>query len=190
MTKDQLRGLYLDKRKRLTPATCAEYSNKLYNFFFSSFDLSFLKVIHTFIPLEKNNEPDTWIIIDRIRREFPHIKISIPRIGSDGNLENFYFEGIQQLKENTWGILEPTQGVPTLSEQIDLVLVPLLTFDLEGQRVGYGKGYYDRFLQTCRPDCKKIGLSFFDPTNVMIETNKHDIRLDNCITPTRVIDFY
>jgi len=189
MTKDQLRGLYLDKRRKLTPAVCSEYSNILYNFFFTSFDLSVLKVVHTFIPLEKNNEPDTWIIIDRIKREFPHIKISIPRIGSDGNLENFYFEGIQQLKENTWGILEPIQGIPTPSEQIDLVLVPLLTFDLDGQRIGYGKGYYDRFLQMCRHDCKKVGLSFFDPTSLLIDANNYDVSLDSCITPARVINF-
>ncbi|CAN5204775.1 5-formyltetrahydrofolate cyclo-ligase [soil metagenome] len=189
MNKDQLRGLYLDKRKNLLPAASTEYSNQICNLFFASFDISFIKVVHTFIPLVKNNEPDTWIIIDRIRREFPHIRLSIPRIGSDGNLENFYFEGLHQLKENTWGIQEPKQGIPTPSEKIDLVLVPLLTIDIDGHRVGYGKGYYDRFLQTCRPDCRKIGLSFFEPMSVIIEPNKYDVKLDHCITPARVITF-
>src|SRR5882762_10033654 len=104
MTKQELRPIYLDKRKKLTHAACVQFSLNLYNHFFSSFDLSFINTLHTYLPLEKNNEPDTWPIIDRIRREFPQVRISIPRVAGDNTLENFYFEGLHQLQTNAWGI--------------------------------------------------------------------------------------
>jgi 5-formyltetrahydrofolate cyclo-ligase len=104
-------------------------------------------------------------------------------------MENIFFEGLHQLEKNGWGISEPKQGVPTPSEKIDLVIVPLLAFDKQGHRVGYGKGFYDRFLKECRPDCQKVGLSMFDPENQSIETNEHDVLLSLCITPTKEYKF-
>ena len=189
MTKEALRKLYLDKRKKLAPDITAQFNLQLYHLFFSSIDLSFAHVLHTYLPLARNNEPDTWIIIDRIRREFSHIRISIPRITPNGDLESFYFEGLHQLQHNILGIPEPKQGVPTPPEKIDLILVPLLVLDKQGHRVGYGKGYYDRFLSTCRGDCIKIGLSFFDPTDTISDAGAHDIQLNICITPKKVLRF-
>ncbi|MEJ0054213.1 MAG: 5-formyltetrahydrofolate cyclo-ligase [Bacteroidota bacterium] len=189
MTKQELRPIYLDKRKKLTPAACAQFNLQLYHHFFSSFDLSFIKVLHTYIPLEKNNEPDTWPLIDRIRREFPQVRISVPRVAGDGNLENFYFEGLHQLQKTTWGIQEPKQGVPTPSDKIDMVVVPLLVFDKSGQRVGYGKGFYDKFLKECRKDCKKVGLSFFEGVDTISDPNEYDVKLDGCVTPTGLVVF-
>lgn len=189
MTKERLRKIYLDKRKNLSSAEVASLSLQLYHLFFSSFDLSFTKVIHTYLPIIKNNEPDTWIILDRIRREFPHVRISLPKVSPAGTLENFYFEGLHQLQENHWGIQEPRQGTPTPAEKIDMVLVPLLTFDISGNRVGYGKGFYDKFLKTCRKDCQKIGLSFSAPVDKIADIDPFDVPLTSCITPTEVFSF-
>jgi 5-formyltetrahydrofolate cyclo-ligase len=190
MNKAALRKIYIDVRKKLTPEQCAHFNLQLYHLFFLYADLSFVKVLHTYLPLEKNNEPDTWAIIDRVRREFPHIRISVPKVNPKTNeLENFYFEGLHQIEVNTWGISEPKQGIPTPSEKIDMVLVPLLAFDQKGDRIGYGKGYYDRFFSQCRPDCKKVGLSFFDPVEVIADLNEQDVKLNACITPKQVYHF-
>ena len=189
MTKSELRKIYLGRRKNLNPAESAVFNLQLYSLFFSWIDLSFIKVLHTYLPIPNNNEPDTWPIIDRIRREFPNVRISIPRAGQDGIIENFFFEGLHQLHTTSWNIQEPKQGVPTPPEKIDLVIVPLVVFDKQGHRVGYGKGYYDRFLKTCRPDCKKIGLSFFPEIDDISDASDHDIQLDLCITPDRVLHF-
>ena len=70
-----------------------------------------------------------------------------------------------------------------------MVLVPLLCFDRSGHRVGYGKGYYDRFLRKCRADCKKIGLSMFDPVDEITDAGESDVRLDLVITPTATVSF-
>jgi 5-formyltetrahydrofolate cyclo-ligase len=190
MTKQELRQFYLQKRKALSEAEYAQLNFQLYQNFFSNIDLSFAKVLHTFLPILSKKEVDTWLIIDRIRREYPNIRISIPKVNSKtGELENFYFEGLHQLATNDWGIQEPKQGIPTESEKIDLVLVPLLAFDQSGHRVGYGKGYYDKFLFACKPYCKKIGLSLFTTEEKIDDINNSDIALDKCITPTSIVDF-
>lgn len=183
MNKAELREIYLKKRQALSEAEYAQFNFQVYQQFFTNIDLSFIKVIHTFLPVVSKREPDTWLIIDRLRIEFPHIQISIPKTNALHNtLENFYFEGLHQLVTTSWGIAEPAQGTITKTEKIDLVLVPLLAFDRTGHRVGYGKGFYDRFLKLCRPDCKKVGLSFFEAEEEF-ETSLFDVQLDVCVTP-------
>lgn len=157
-------------------------------YFFSSFDLSFTKVVHVFLPAPEKREPDIWPLIERIRREFPHIRLCVPKVEGD-ELKNFFFEGIHQLQKGAFGIQEPTQGVPTESKQIDLVLVPVLAADRTGNRLGYGKGFYDRFLANCRKDCLKIGVSLLDAETDPLPAEPHDIRLNYLITPQGVINF-
>jgi 5-formyltetrahydrofolate cyclo-ligase len=188
--KEALRKTFLEKRKALSPGEIAQRNQLLYHSFFHHFDFSFVKVIHTYLPLEKNNEPDTWQILDKIKRDFPHVRISVPKVNRSTNeLENIFFEGLHQIEPNAWGIPEPKQGVPTPSDKIDFVIVPLLAFDKTGNRVGYGRGYYDRFLKDCRGDFKKTGLSFFDPVDEITDTNNYDIKLNGCVTPSKVIFF-
>lgn len=190
MNKIELRKIYLQKRNTLSEAEYAQLNFKLYQQFFACIDLSFIKVIHTFLPVVSKHEPDTWLIIDRLRREFPHIRISIPKTDSRTNtLDNFYFEGLHQLITTAWGIQEPKQGTQTETEKIDLVLVPLLAFDKAGHRLGYGKGFYDRFLKDCRSNCIKAGLSFFKPEEKLDDITEFDVPLDSCITPAGIIKF-
>lgn len=190
MTKQELKKVYLQKRQALSEAEYAHLNFRLYQHFFSTVDLTFATVLHTFLPILSKKEVDTWLIIDRIRTEYPHIRISIPKVnGKTGELENFYFEGLHQLATNEWGIQEPKQGIPTESQKIDMVLVPLLAFDQSGHRVGYGKGYYDKLLKTCKPTCKKIGLSLFTAEEKIADTNSSDIALNQCITPTQIFNF-
>ena len=190
MLKEEIRKIYLQKRLSLSESEYAQLNFQIYQIFFSAVDLSRIHTLHTFLPLAKNREPDTWMIIDRIRREFPHIRISVPRVNeSTLTLDNYYFEGLHQLEQNKWGIPEPRQGIPTDPEKIDLVLVPLLMFDDQGHRVGYGKGFYDKFLTTCRPDCQRIGISFFPPVERIEGINVFDMPLHGCVTPATYYSF-
>jgi 5-formyltetrahydrofolate cyclo-ligase len=93
------------------------------------------------------------------------------------------------LETNSWGIHEARGGTIIPSNSIDLIIVPLLTFDKQGHRVGYGKGYYDRFLKTCRTDSLKIGLSFFPPEEKITDIDSNDFPVDQVITPERVYAF-
>lgn len=185
MNKAAVREHFLEQRKKISEAEYFHLNRQLCENFFFSVDLSFVKVVHTFLPMPARREVDTWMIVDRIRREFPHIRLSIPRVNkTTGELDNFFFEGLHQLVPDKWGIPEPRQGMPTEASRIDLVLVPLLAIDVRGHRVGYGKGYYDRFLASCRPDCITIGLSLFDPIDPIGDVNEYDVPLKKVITPT------
>ncbi len=103
-------------------------------------------------------------------------------------LESYAWNDKTEFVTNRFGIEEPNPATSQLVEiqTIDAVLVPLLTFDETGHRVGYGGGYYDRFLAQCRPDALKIGLSFFEPVEQIEDLNEWDVRLDICVTPDRI----
>lgn len=190
MTKEELRKIYLEKRLSLSIHDYTLYNSQLCENFLSSIDLSSVNVLHTFLAIEKSKEPDTHLIINRIRSTYPKIAIAVPRVNEKTErLENFLLEDPAQLIVNKWGIPEPTGGTWVPSKNIDLVLVPLLIFDKQGDRVGYGKGYYDKFLPECRSDCKRIGVSLFEPVDKIGDINDLDIRLQYCLTPSRVYQF-
>jgi 5-formyltetrahydrofolate cyclo-ligase len=90
---------------------------------------------------------------------------------------------------NEWGITEPKQGQSIAPQEIDLVFVPMLVCDQQGNRVGYGKGFYDRFLAQCREDVVKIGFSYFEPVERITDTADFDVPLTYCITPSATYEF-
>lgn len=68
-----------------------------------------------------------------------------------------------------------------------MVLVPLLAYDKNGHRVGYGGGFYDKFLAECKTGCKKVGLSFFPPLDFLLPSEAYDITIDCIVTPDGVL---
>lgn len=133
------------------------------------------------------NEPDPANIIRWVRFMSPAMLEVMPRIRtSDNNMDAVIFEEGQSLSRNAFGIAEPSGGELADPKEIDLIFIPMLAFDQQGYRVGYGKGYYDRFLSRCRRDCLKVGLSFFEPIEKITDVHPGDVRLDLCITPEQV----
>jgi len=93
------------------------------------------------------------------------------------------------LEFNAYQIPEPRiQLNPIIPTDLDIVFIPLLQADIQGNRLGYGKGFYDRYLALCRPDVIKIGLNFFEPISA-IPTEETDIPLDYLTTPNRIYEF-
>ena len=187
MNKAQLRQQAIAERNSIPEPVYHQFSRSICEHFFTGFDLNFIHTIHVFLPVTERREPDLWPLIDRLRREFPGTRIAVPRMAGE-QLESFYFEGLHQLEKNKFGIQEPKQGVTVESEKIDLVLVPLLLADKSGNRLGYGKGYYDRFLKTCRKDCIRAGVSLQEPVD-FIPAEPHDEKLTHLITAGGVIRF-
>ena len=161
-------------------------SAKIAERFFAEFDLRDVRVLHTFIRIPKFNEFDTSTIYYRIWQERPEIVTCSPRINSvTDELESYAFDENTDFVESSWGIREPAGTELISDDEIDLVIVPLLCFDEAGHRVGYGKGYYDRFLARCRPDCIKAGVSLFPPADAIADIHPGDVPLDVVITPDR-----
>lgn len=188
MTKKELRKIYLAQQKSLSQTDRLEKSVLISEHFFGEFDLSQINFLHLFLTIAKNNEIETRFFYEKIRREFPHIRLAVPRICGE-ILESLEFTQKTEFVENRWQIREPVGDELIAEKLFDAVLVPLLCFDLQGFRVGYGKGFYDRFLLHCRADCKKIGLSFFPPVENFVDIHKFDVKLDYCLTPNKIYKF-
>lgn len=190
MTKETLRKIYKEKRGFLSPQGIEKFTD-LILINFQQIQLPFLSYIHTYITSEKLKEADTSAIIRYLRFRNPGLALLVPKIDiTTGEMQHLHFNDEVELVHNAFGIAEPAEGKIAEPGEIDLVLVPLLAFDEKGYRVGYGKGYYDKFLPQCRKDVIKIGLSFFEPVDQIDDINQFDIPLNYCVTPQQVYDFF
>lgn len=190
MDKATLRVGYKARRSQLTAAVVERYSRAITDklrFFLSEKPMAQL---HVFLSMDK--EVDTRLIIEMIRENFPATRLIVPLlIPGSRDLAHYYLEDDTRLKINQWGIPEPDPVSSQVADPLaaDGILVPLLAFDRLGNRVGYGGGYYDRFLALCRPDAVKIGLSFFEPVAVITDASLYDVPLDYCITGENIFEW-
>jgi len=143
---------------------------------------------HIFLTIEEQKEVHTEYILNILSGKDKNIVISKSNF-NDNTMSHFLLTDNTKLKKNSYNIPEPINGISITDEQIDVVFIPLLAYDSKGNRIGYGKGFYDRFLAKCKPETLKIGLSFFEPVTDNFETNINDIKLDFCVTPDKVYSF-
>ncbi|WP_288956443.1 5-formyltetrahydrofolate cyclo-ligase [uncultured Polaribacter sp.] len=183
MKKLELRNIYKQKRNELTFDEIQNLQESIYQQIYD-LEISQVENIHLFLTLKKFKEIDTQPIIDYFREQNKQIVVSKSNF-SQNTLSHFILEEDTEIKTNTYGIPEPKNAVQISEKELDLVFVPLLISDKNNYRVGYGKGFYDRFLSNCREDCKKIGVNFFKPISKISEINKYDIPLDTVIYPKK-----
>ena len=181
MQKEILRKLYKKKRKELSPLEIEKLQESVYKQVFD-YDFFGIKNVHIFLPIEKQKEINTYPIIKFLKEKGMQPIISKSNF-STNTLEHFVLKENTELFTNIYGIPEPENALAINSEEIDLVFVPLLISDKRNYRVGYGKGFYDRFLGNCSPSVKTIGLNFFEPISKITDKNKFDIPLDIVIYP-------
>ena len=189
MTKSELRKEYKKRRNNLSIHDQATLNEQLFEKL-RLLDWENYTYIHVYLTLERFNEPDTTRLIKWLREFHPHIQLVISKSDfTNGSMQNYILNDQTELIENSYGILEPTEGDLVDELLIDLVFVPLLVVDIEGNRVGYGKGFYDRFLSKCRTDIKSYGISFFEPVQRISDVEEWDRRLTHCITPLHIYSF-
>ena len=121
-------------------------------------------------------------------RQFPELKIAVPKIADGNALSHVNINSETDWQQGPWGIPEPNSGPLVKPANIEVVLVPLLSFDLNGHRIGYGKGFYDRFLAQCKPETRRIGVSFWGPGPKII-AEPTDVALHEVYTPLEVFSF-
>ena len=135
--------------------------------------------IHVFLPITSKNEVDTYPLIQMLSAQSKQIIVS--KTYWKTKTMQPYIYNPEKIRISRQGIPEPYDGISFAIEKLDVVIVPLLISDNQGHRVGYGKGFYDRFLAKC--SCRLIGVNFFPPVKLINDVNKHDITLDYLITP-------
>jgi 5-formyltetrahydrofolate cyclo-ligase len=189
MTKRELRESYKQQRTKIEATDLNKWEDlMLINF--QKLPIGAVQTILTYAPFEKYNEFDPTPITDYCAFRNPGLLLCFP-VADTASLslsavavdDNTYFA------PNSYGIDEPMNADIVPPDEIDLVLLPLLAYDKRGYRVGYGKGYYDRFLKQCSPETLKIGFSFFEAEEAIDDINEHDVKMDFCITPNHLYEF-
>ena len=187
MLKEDLRALYKKKRNFLDQKKSQDLSFEIAN---RSLQLNIWnnENYHIFFPIEKQNEIDTKLIIQIIQGKDKNV--ILPKVNlEEKTMTNYLLTDSTLLKVNKLGVSEPISGIEIKPVQLEVVFIPLLSFDKSGHRVGYGGGYYDRLLKKCSRNCIKIGLSFFDPEDRIEDITQSDIKMNHCITPSKTYTF-
>lgn len=187
MTKNELRIRYKNLRKSLSPDDVAAKSIAIANQLLALpvWEKSFY---HVFLPIAEMNEVDTEFILHILSGKDKHIVLSKSDFATR-DMTHFLLTDGTKIRKNAYGIPEPVDGIGIDAQKLDVVFVPLLAFDDFGNRIGYGKGFYDKFLAECRPDTVKIGLSFFEAVAPWEDLLESDVKLDYCVTPDRLYRF-
>lgn len=189
MTKAALRKKYKEKRMQVSWKDKERWTDMiLINF--QKLQLPFIDCVHTYLAMEEQNEIETENISRYLAFKNPGLKVVVPKINLDaGEMKHYIFNDDDEMAPNLFGIIEPVKGEKVAVEEIELVLTPLLAFDKRGYRVGYGKGFYDKFFQQCQSTVIKVGLSYFEAEEEIENINPYDVPLNYCITPHAVYTF-
>jgi 5-formyltetrahydrofolate cyclo-ligase len=185
-TKLELRIDYKQRRAALSVKECEIFMAFMVEQYCQLLVQENRQVVHLFLPISKWNEVNTWLLLKALNEQFPTIQTltSILDVQTQ-TMKTVKVHTSMSFIENAWGIPEPEFPEYVQDVVIDEVIIPLLAYDLKGNRVGYGKGFYDQFLKTCLPAVKKTGLSFFEPEPA-ISNDPWDVPLQRVITPHRV----
>ncbi|SHK92011.1 5-formyltetrahydrofolate cyclo-ligase [Chryseobacterium contaminans] len=186
MLKAELRKKYMQQRKALSHDEAFLLSEKIFQNFITYFKPHAGQKIHIFIPIQKFNEIDTQIFINYFLAQ--NIRVYVPKIVAD-KLINIEVFSNTLFETNSWGISEPVSNEDSGEVDFHYVITPLLYCDRNGNRVGYGKGFYDGLFQSISPETKKIGVNYFDPDDSIDDVWENDIPLDYLVTPTEVLSF-
>ena len=141
-----------------------------------------------FLTIEEQKEINTEYILQILAGKDKEIVISKCEFATLG-MTHFLLTDNTKIKKNSYNVPEPVDGLEVPDAKIDVVFVPLLAYDKQGNRVGYGKGFYDNFLSKCKPETIKIGLSFYPPVDKIKDVSENDVKLDFCVTPEEIYKF-
>ena len=181
MIKTDIRKEYLVKRRKLSPEYVHKNSELIQNKIYNSKWYKNANVIMIYVSF--GNEVETHDIINCALKSGKRVIVSVC---TDGNtLIPVEITSLNDMIPNKYGILEPSV-IKKYTGNIDVVLVPGIAFDGAFNRVGFGCGYYDRFLSEY-PDTLKIGLGFSDQICDEIETDDNDIPMDIIVTDEEIM---
>lgn len=178
-TKESLRSKLLVQRNALSREDISKYSEKISQKIFKH--PKFISSKSLFLYFSIGSEVSTSSLLDESLRLGKNV--FLPVLDNSSNLSFHKFESFLKMKKGKFGILEPTSKVSLVDS--DLVIVPALAFDLHLHRLGYGKGYYDRFLKNT--SSYKLGICFDFQLIEKIPNEHHDQKMDEVISEKRTL---
>ena len=187
MHKKELRTYYKSLRAALSQQEIEEKSMAIANQLLrlNCWDKTYY---HLFLTIEELKEIETEFILQILAGKDKEIVIAKSDFETR-KMTHFLLTDNTKIKKNEYNIPEPMNGLEVPVSMIEVVFVPLLAFDQQGHRVGYGKGFYDQFLAECNPETIKIGLSFFEAEDIIDDVFESDVPLNYCVTPAKIYQF-
>lgn len=172
MDKKELRKKIRELKRAMTPQMVEQASHDLARQFFATEYYQNAKTIYGYMPY--NQEVRTVPILEQALRDGK--KVAVPKVNGD-TMRFIYLEDLTQVSPSDMGIPEPISDEPVASDETALVLMPGLAFDKNGNRMGYGGGYYDKFL-ALEPDHPTVALCYSFQMVDAIPTEDYDIPVD------------
>lgn len=189
MTKQALRKIYKEKRLNISSKDKLKYDD-LMLIQFQQFDFGNAESLLTYWPMAHSNEPNTQLFTAYLRHSIPNLQIAYPVVDAVTETMNAVLINEETVYHtSTYGITEPKEGTIIDPVEFDIIFIPQLICDSKGYRVGFGKGYYDKYLPYCREDAVTIGFNYFEPIVNIIDANEFDVPLNYCITPQQIYEF-
>ncbi len=187
MTKSELRLFYKKRRAELSEEFIEVESLAIANQLLK-LDIWSHSFYHIFLSITEHKEINTDYVMNILAGKDKNMVISKTDFESV-EMTHYLLTDNTMIRKNSHNIPEPMDGIEIVSEKIEVVFVPLLAYDKQGHRIGYGKGFYDKFLSKCKPDTLKIGLSFFEAEEKIEGIFDSDVALDYCVTPKTIYRF-
>lgn len=183
--KKELRADFLKKRLNLSWQDVQTKSHQINRKLFEHSVYASAQTILIYLPIKK--EPNSLSIVKNAWKEEKQVLVPVT-IPAEKTLLLSRLDSLKELTEGCYGIPEPKQKSihPVEPRCVDLCILPGLAFDRKGYRLGYGGGYFDRFLPKLRPDCVKIALAYDFQIIDSLEHLSHDIPMDIIITESTV----
>lgn len=182
MNKQVLRDLFLEKRKTLTQSELRRRSHLLCQNAIEFIQQHNETHYHIFLPIERQKEPDVWPVFHWLIDSPDHAVYLSKTHFQQKKLTHYHIQDAGDMSVGNFGIPEPQKGQLIEPKILEVVFVPLVSFDHSGNRIGYGAGLYDRFLSETAPECIKVGLAITPPLDNIDYAEAFDIKLDLCIT--------
>lgn len=172
MDKTALRAMIRQRKLAMTDEQIAKASQRLTELFVATEQYRHAKTIYGYLPY--NQEVRTWELLRRAIEDGK--RVAVPKVFGD-EMRFIYISDFNGIEKGYAGIPEPVADGPIAVDKTALVLMPGLAFDPAGHRIGYGGGFYDKFLQS-EPQHPTIALCYDFQVLPEIETEEHDVPVD------------
>ena len=186
MSKNEIRNHIRQQRRNQSPSIIQRKSKAIWVSLSSIQEFNRADTIAFYVSIAREREVDTTTMIEESLSLGK--RICIPKVVKNNALRFIEIRSMKDLNKGSFGILEPAGGSRILPQAIDLVIVPGVAFDKSGNRLGFGKGYYDKFLSKLEDGTPIIALAFDFQIVDGISSSKNDVKVHKIITETRIIE--